>query len=101
MAAELEHEKELLALKLEMTTKEAIEKAGRDFLKAQTEKSSTQAIVEITARLKAKLFYKDEPKPEIPSSGAAPTAPDTFPTLEIRPHKLTFAMYDGKEDPFL
>jgi ketol-acid reductoisomerase len=34
MATELEHEKELLALKLEMTTKEAMEKVGHDFLKA-------------------------------------------------------------------
>jgi hypothetical protein len=34
VAAELEREKELLTLKLEMTTKEAMEKAGRDFPKA-------------------------------------------------------------------
>jgi hypothetical protein len=58
-----------------------------------------QAIVEIAARLEAKLFYKDEPKPEIPSGGAAPAAPGAFPALEIQPHKLTFAAYDGKEDP--
>jgi beta-xylosidase len=82
MAAELERE-ELLALKLEMTTKEAMEKAGRDFLKAQTKNFITQATTEITARLEAKLFYKDEPKPEIPSGGAVPAAPDAFLALEI------------------
>jgi hypothetical protein len=99
VVTELEREKELLALKLEMTTMEAMEKAGSDFLKAQTENSSTQAIAKIAARLEAKLFYKDESEPEIPSGGAAPAAPGAFPALEIRPHKLAFAMHDGKEDP--
>jgi hypothetical protein len=99
VATDLEQEKELLALKLEMTTKEAMEKAGHNFLKAQTENSSTQAIPKITTRLEAKLFYKDEPKPKIPSGGALPAAPRAFPALEIQPHKLAFATYDGKEDP--
>jgi hypothetical protein len=99
VTAELEREKELLAIKLEMTTKEPMEKAGHDFLKAQTKNTGTQAMAEITAKLEAKLFYKDDAKPEIAPDGAAPPTPGTFPALEIRPHKLSFATYDGKEDP--
>jgi hypothetical protein len=145
VTAELEREKELLAIKLEMTTKEPMEKAGCEFLKAQTESTGTQAMAEITAKLEAKLFYKDNAKPEIvpdgtalptPSTfpaqtentgtqamaeitakleaklfykddakleimpdGAAPPTPGTFLALENRPHKLSFATYDGKEDP--
>jgi hypothetical protein len=99
VAAELEREKELLAIKLEMTTKEAMEKVGRDFLKAQTENTGTLTMAEIAAKLEAKLFYKDDAKPEIALGGVAPPAPGTFPALEIRPHKLSFTTYDGKEDP--
>jgi hypothetical protein len=43
MTADLERE-ELFALQLEMTTKEAIEKGDRDFIKTQTEKVGTQSI---------------------------------------------------------
>lgn len=42
----------------------------------------------------AKLFYKEEPKPEIAFGGAAPSAPGAFPALEIHPHMLAFATYD-------
>jgi hypothetical protein len=81
VAEKFKREKQLLTIKLEIATRDAMEKVGRDFLKAQTDNSNTQAIPEIAAKLEAKLFCKEEPKPE------------------ICPHKLAFATYDG-EDPF-
>jgi hypothetical protein len=73
-----------------------MEKADHDFLKAHADNSGTQAIPETTAKVEAKLFCKEEPKPEIQPWGATP---GTFPTIDIHPHKLSFPTYDGKEDP--
>jgi hypothetical protein len=96
MAKEVEREKEILTTKLEITTRHAMEKVSCAFLKEQADKSNTQVILEITAKLEAKLFYKEEQKPEIQPGRVAPSA---FLTLDIGPHKLAFPTYDGKEDP--
>ena len=49
----------------------------------------------LIVKLEAKLFCKEEPKPEIHLGRVAPTV---FLALEICPHKLSFVTYDGKED---
>jgi hypothetical protein len=42
-----------------------MEKAGHNFLKAQADNFETQAIPEITTKVEAKLFCKEEPTSEI------------------------------------
>jgi hypothetical protein len=96
---ELERERRRIALKLEQTTKEAMIQAGCDFLKMQTDNIDTQTMVEITTNLETRLFHSDDNKSETAPKEEAPPKPRQFPRLEIRPHKLSFATYDGKEDP--
>lgn len=96
---ELECERRRIALKLEQTTKEAMIQAGRDFLKMQTDNIDTQTMAEIAADLETKLFHSDDNKSETAPKEEAPPEPRQFPGLEIRPHKLSFATCDGKEDP--
>jgi len=65
VAGEIERETQLLAIKLEIATRDTMEKVGCDFLKAHTDNSNMQAIPEIATKLEAKLFCKKKPKPEI------------------------------------
>jgi hypothetical protein len=56
-------------------------------------------MAEIAANLETKLFNSHDIKPESAPTEEAPTAPKHFLSLEIRPHKLSFVTYDGKDDP--
>jgi hypothetical protein len=65
VAEELKRGKQILAIKLEIATWDAMEKGGCGFLKEQTDNCSTQTMREITDNLEANLICKDEPKLEI------------------------------------